>query len=123
MKPGSLDRTSLKVCVLFAFAAVVSTNAAIALPRRGGVGCTCTCEAPGQGGLIISTQTYRAPSGTDCSTFSYKACNVEDPSTGGIRSGHLAACGDERQSTTFVWSQSPFGGGLTIYRGGISAPK
>jgi hypothetical protein len=109
----------VKICVLFVFAAVAMTDTAIALPRRPGSGCTCACEFYLNGTLISTLQTYSAPNGTFCSAYNNKTCNLEDPVSGGLRSGNTVSCGQESLPTTFVWSQF---GGLTIYRGGVTAP-
>jgi hypothetical protein len=57
---------------------------------QGGAGsCTCACVTSSQ----IQIANYNSQ-GYPCEAFNGATCNVEDPATGGIRSGQLLSCGN-----------------------------
>ena len=51
--------------------------------------CLCWCDVGG-----TDPQVYDGM-GATCDSFNDKTCNVQDPQTGGVRSGRLKACQEE----------------------------
>jgi hypothetical protein len=119
MATNSFHRIHLNAWALCAFITAF-TNTAFALPRGGGAKtCTCLCNAEANGSGYGTIASYNA-NGMSCGAFNGRACNIEDPSTGLIRTGSLVACEIGSFNSTFVWSRD---GGLTIFPGRLAAPK
>ena len=53
--------------------------------------CACACVLPGESFGVIDEVSNTA--GVPCGAYNNKTCNVEDPQTGGIRTGTLKYCG------------------------------
>jgi len=99
--------------------ASVAPAAALDNSPVGGGRCECFCDA-GPGGFT----TYDNPG--SCGALTNKTCNMEDPATGGIRSGTLIGCWPE--GSTSGQAQilggavlDPGNGGQTV-RPGLTAP-
>jgi hypothetical protein len=64
---------------------------AIARPKLVATGrCSCVCSGPN---LFVGREYDSL--GNTCDAFDGKTCNVEDPATGGVRSGRLLGCASE----------------------------
>lgn len=93
-----------KKSILF-IAAVLLVTPALSKPKQyQPAGCHCVCDFPSGGNVMI---TYNYPVAL-CGSYNGKTCNVEDPGTGGVRSGTLDLCGWVGSSEE--GSSSPKGG-------------
>ncbi|MGF1624165.1 MAG: hypothetical protein ACFCVH_04725 [Alphaproteobacteria bacterium] len=87
----------------------------------GGGRCECFCDA-GPGGFM----TYDSPGG--CGALTNRTCNLEDPASGGIRSGSLIGCWPEGTGSGQAQAQilggavlDPGSGGQSV-RPGLTGP-
>lgn len=69
--------------------------------------CACACVLPGQSFGTITD--IKNTAGLPCGAYNNKTCNVEDPETGGIRSGTTKECGPFKPSGTKGMVPPPIG--------------
>jgi hypothetical protein len=84
-------------CLKFAFVCAIVSGVpytASALPKQGvGTTCSCVCivHLGGPQDDLIALMNYNSSS-HQCNLFNGKTCNLENPNTGGVSSGHLNTC-------------------------------
>jgi hypothetical protein len=73
-------------------AVMTLSAAAHAKPKGQGGGATCTCACVTSGNIQVADYNSQ---GYPCEAFNGATCNLEDPATGGTRSGQLISCGNK----------------------------
>jgi hypothetical protein len=118
MNTTSSVREILRLGVLCAFVIAALPPSALAKPKQGGgsakCGCDCIADSGVNGGILIVHNTYNSM-GYSCSAFEGATCNVNNPYTGGVSTGTLSLCADQKSGSKTMLSISPFGG-VTVLR-------
>lgn len=104
---------SVKFAIVFTLA-VGMPQLALALPKQGTAKCRCTCVAPsGIGGQLWSDSIYNS-NGYSCGAFQGKACNIDNPNTGGVATGEIIGCESATASRRSIIEFNPITGGQLV---------